>query len=334
MSDADRRRELRQLILAEPFRTDALRELHALCARDAAAPEAHVLAQLVAAIDGSRMPNDRDFHAGVWRGGNLRAAIGGLDPEVALGLTTLWEATRAMPRFRSSLGAHGVSERDRITRISFGPIADAYARALRLLELPEISVYVTLASTGVPRVLPTHPPVVVAARGAPQQQSTLLYGMAQALWLARPEHVIGGVLAPKDAADLLEGARLAFSTVAAVRAGGASPGAKELAAALWQNVPARSQAPLAQLLRARADALRPETLRAQTRAGAARAALLVSGSLASALRLLPLSEPELEDVALGGEQVFVQACQRSAALAETVRCALSDVFLDALRRAS
>src|SRR6185295_14998741 len=108
----------------------------------------------------------------------------------------------------------------------------------------------------------------------------------------------------------------------------------ELAAALWQNVPARSQAPLAQLLRARADALHPELLRAQIRAGAARAALLVSGSLTSTLRALPLSEPELEGVALGGDQVFAQACQRSAALAETVRCALSDEFLDALRRAS
>jgi hypothetical protein len=131
---------------------------------------------------------------------------------------------------------------------------------------------------------------------------------------------------------LLEGARLAFSTAANARS--ASAGAKELAAALWQNVPARSQAPLAQLLRARADALRPEALRAQIRSTAARAALLVSGSLASALRALPLTEPELEGVAISGEQIFVQACQRSPALAETVRCALSDVFIDALRRAS
>ena len=256
-SDAERCRELRRSIADDPSRIDALRELHALCDGHGNAAEPHVLSPLLAAIDGPALPADGEFHAGVWRAGGLRAAIGpGLDAELAAGLTTLWDAARAIPRFRGSLGAHGVSERDRITRISFGPVAEAYARALRLLELPEASVYVTLANALPPHALPTHPPIVVAGRGVAQPLPALLYGMAHALWLAQPEHVIGGVLAPKDAHDLLEAARLAFAPVAHARSAAALAGTKELVAALWQTVPARSQAPLAQLLRERADALR------------------------------------------------------------------------------
>jgi hypothetical protein len=157
--------------------------------------------------------------------------------------------------------------------------------------------------------------------------------MAHALWLARPEHVIGGVLAPKEACDLLEAARLAFSPVADTRPGAGFAATKELATALWQNVPARSQTPLAHLLRTRAEALRPGALRARIRASAARAALFASGALGAALRALPLTEPELEGAALSGEDAFARACHRSPALAETVRSALSDAFLDALRRA-
>ena len=56
-----------------------------------------------------------------------------------------------------------------------------------------------------------------AGRGVAQPPQALLYGMAHALWLARPEHVIGGVLAPKDAADLVESAQLAFAQHAGQR---------------------------------------------------------------------------------------------------------------------
>jgi hypothetical protein len=163
------------------------------------------------------------------------------------------------------------------------------------------------------------------------EPSDVGYRMAHALWLAHPEHVIAGVLAPRDAADLLRAARLGL--LADATSGGASASDKELAASLWQNLPSGEQHKLAAIVRKAGSAFEYASLRARSRQSAARAALFCTGSLRTALEILPSLETELTGVESGRESAFARACQLSAALSETVRCALSDEYLALLDRA-
>jgi len=99
---------------------------------------------------------------------------------------------------------------------------------------------------------------------------------------------------------------------------------------LWQSVPTREQRALTQLLFDHRASLAYPKLRARTRALAARAALLASGGMRAALATLPITESELARIDLRKQEDFDLACERSPAVAETVRCALSPAYLDAL----
>ncbi|MFI5309518.1 MAG: hypothetical protein ACHQ53_19335, partial [Polyangiales bacterium] len=174
----------------------------------------------------------------------------------------------------------------------------------------------------------THPPSVLASRSASQDRAALQYGLAHALFLARDEHVIAGFLPPEDAMSLIEAASQAFAPGATREL--ASSASKELASVLWQSVPTRDQRALTQLLYDHRASLEYAKLRSRTRALAARAALLASGGLRAALAALPTTEPELAGIDLRNEADFDLACERSPAVAETIRCALSRPYLDAL----
>jgi hypothetical protein len=320
-------RELRE----GPIRTSTLRALMELCSPRDQRAELHVLRQIVSTFDSAvTAATDPAFHSGLWRGRTLLDAIGpATSPEALRVLGMLWEYARVIPRYRRGLAAFGVAERDRITRITVGPVAEAYAQAARMLGATDVPVYVTRNNGAPARALPTHPPAVQAGRGVALEATALLYTMAHALWLADPPHVIGGVLGREDAVDLLEAARVAFVPADATRA--PMPSVKELAAALWQAVPMREQKQIADTLRAQREGLAYPQVRARVRAGAARAALLSSGGLAAALRLLPVMEAELAGVDLSTEQAFEHACELSRALADSIRCALSAHYLDALQ---
>jgi hypothetical protein len=201
-----------------------------------------------------------------------------------------------------------------------------------MLQLPEVAVYVSAAPGTWAQAVAAHPPIVIAKRSVAQGSSALLYGMAHALWLARPEYIVAAVLAERDAIDLLAAAQLAFAPVAGTGAHAVSPAVRELAAALWQSVPASDQKSFSALVRAADAELDHATLRARARASAARAALLASGSLRAALRALSSAEPELAGMSLADEQAFAAACRRCLPLADTLRCAFSQPYLDALSR--
>jgi hypothetical protein len=329
----DERDELRRLINAEPWRTDVLRSLHEGRPDLENSAEHHVLRQLVSTFEPSVEPaSDIRFPFALWHGGELREAIGSDGPkELERLLSMLWECSRVIRRFRNPQAGLGISERDRISRITVGPVADAYAQAARALGRTDVAVYIMLADGASARAVATHPPVVLASRGMAQDETALLYEMAHALWLAKPEHMVGGVLSPEDAGDLLRAAQLAFDP--ALTRSSASSTAKELAAALWQSMPMREQRLMSEAIRSRQSELSYEVQRARTRASAARAALRTSGGLRAALLTLPKLETELGGLDLSNESDFALGCKRSAALGETVRCALSRVYLDALARA-
>jgi hypothetical protein len=269
----------------------------------------------------------------LWHGAELRQAIGSEQPEELTHLLAmLWECSRMIQRFRAPAGGHGISERDRISRITVGPVADAYAQAARALERTDVAVYIMLGDNASARTVATHPPVVLASRGMAQDETALLYDMAHALWLAKPEHIVGGVLPKEDASDLLRAAQLAFDP-ALTRSSSANGTTKELAAALWQSMPMREQQLMSETIRSRQGELSYDLQHARTRALAARAALLTSGGLRAALHALPTLETELDGLDLSEEEDFGRGCRLSSALAETIRCALSETYLDALARA-
>lgn len=322
---------LRQRIIEDPSRVELLR---ALAHGDEAAPppDARVARAVLATFDPSvAPPREPDLHAALWRGRSLPEAVGpAVEPDVAQLLATLWDVARVIPRFRGPLASFGVSERDRITRITVGPVAEAYAQAARMLGAKDVAVYVDLRAASAPRVLATHPPSVLTGRGTSERPAALLYAMAHALWLARPEHVIAGVLAPAEGDELLQAACLAFSPSRGDRP---DQSVKELAAALWQNVPTREQQRMGATLKGRGIALSLPELRAGVRASAARAALLASGSLSAAFERLRATEPELTGLDVHVEPGYVSACQRCPAFAETVRMALGPAHLQTLELA-
>ena len=315
---------------AEPWRTDLLRALASGDARSAQR-EARAARLLLATFDSELpAPKDPEFHAALWRGRSLRAAAGAdLQPEVGGLLAQLWHYARAVPRFRGPHGEHGVNERDRITRITVGPVAEAYAQVVRTLEATEVPVYAPRGDGSLPQVLATHPPSITVGRNAPHDRRTLQFAIGYALWLAQPEHLIAAVLDPADARDLLDAAWLAFVP---------SPGssldvavsAKELASLLWQAVPSGAQRELGETLRRHADALDPGNLRLRVRAAGARAALLACGSIRAAVHTLARVEPELDQLELSNEAGFQAACQQCFVLAELVRSAFAPAYLDTL----
>jgi hypothetical protein len=317
---------LRQRILEDPSRVELLRAL-AHCDIEPLPADARAARAIVSTFDPSlRAAHEPDAHAGLWRDRSLLEAVGpALPADVTRLLTALWDVARVIPRFRKPLTSFGLSERDRISRVTVGPVAEAYAQAVRMLGAREIAVYVQLHSSAPPRTLPTHPPCVVTGRGAAQEPAGLLYAMARALWLARPEHVIAGVLDATEGEELLLAAKLAF---APSRADRPATSVKELAAALWQSVPTRDQQRLSDTLRNRS--LVYADLRTAVRASAARAALLASASVRTAFESLAASEPELGALDLAQERAFVHACQNSVAFADTVRAALSPAHLRTL----
>ena len=326
--------ELLAFLHAEPWRADLLRAVAAGDAKSAQR-EARAARLILATFDSELpAPKDPEFHAGLWRGRSLREALGSpLPPDVEAMLALLWHYARGIPRFQAQLSTFGINERDRITRITVGPVAEAYAQVARTLATTDIPVYAPRSSHQLPRVLATHPPSVLVGRSAVHDRQTLLFAMAHSLWLAQPEHVIAAVLDPDDGRDLLDAARLAFAP---------SPGAsldmalaaKELATSLWQSVPSGSQRVLGETLRKHQDLLVVSDLRKRIRGTAARAALLASGSVRAAVTTLAHSEPELLEFDLSNEAGFMLGCQRSHALAEVVRLALSPAYLDTLAQVS
>jgi hypothetical protein len=91
---------------------------------------------------------------------------------------------------------------------------------------------------------------------------------------------------------------------------------------------------LGETLRKHQDLLVVSELRKRVRGNAARAALLASGSIRAAVTTLAHSEPELNEFDLSNEAGFMLGCQRSHALAEVIRLALSPAYLDTLAQVS
>lgn len=319
--------DLVSAVRAEPWRVDLLRRLHALQAPASPAVGIAVNA-LLSVIEGRPDTGWESDFAPAWRGHALDEIIGPTYPD-ALGslLSLLWQRARVLPRFRIALEAYGVSSRDRLTRLSMGFVADAYADAAQALGI-HVAVYTTDRATEPVRALPTYPTCLVCTPHVAASPAERSYVLARALWLTRGEHVIPALLDEPDARLLLDAFVAAF--------GASRPEAmpdrerKELAAQFWQTIPARDQQALSALVRAHKEQLDYPTLRAAAHAAGARAGLLVCGDAGVALRAA-LAEHGADDAPLDA-QGFEAACRASLPVAEVVRGSLSPAFLEATAR--
>ena len=327
------RKMLRDAYVAQPWSTATLRALHDASVDEASTAERWVCGTLLSVFDPRvERPPELGVRPGLWRDVDVRGLVG--EPwsrEMRDLLVRLWECARSVQRFRNTPQELGISERDRISRLTGGPVAEAYALATRVLGTHEVPVYVAINAVTLASVLPTHPPSVVAARRVGDSLSALRYEMARALWLAQPEYAIPAVLERQDAVDLLDATRAAFAS----RTGPErlSVAATEVAAGLWQALPAGEQREIERVLTADDELVDYDRLRAQAMDCAARAALIASGALAEAVAFLAEHDPALATVDLTREPEFGKAARRSSALASTVQAALSDGFLAAVRSA-
>jgi hypothetical protein len=290
---------------------------------------------LLAAFDSQiAAPAERQFHSGVWRGDALQVALADPLPAPARRvLARLWEASRTLPRFRMTAASAGLTERDRLAQRASGPVAEAYAQAVRLLGARDVPVFETAGEgpRDTPRVVVAHPPFVLvhAALGASKpSRSALSWTFGRALQLAQPDQVFGAALPAHDARDLLHASRLAFAPSSAE--GTVTPQIKELAASLWQNVPAREQRDITSALQTYRRELSLEALVLRAEATSARAGLLCSGNVTEALRSVSKTDPKLAGLIIQDATLFAEACKRSAAYAATVSCAVSSELRAAL----
>ena len=332
---ATARDQLLLILAREPHRADAIRKLHALCSHEPKSIEHQVATALLAAFDAQvSAPAERQFHSGVWRGDALQVALADPLPAPARRvLARIWEASRTLPRFRMTAASAGLTERDRLAQRASGPVAEAYAQAVRLLGAREIPVFETAGEgpRDSARVVVAHPPFVLVHAGlgsAKPSRSGLLWTFGRALQLAQPDQVFGAALPPQDARDLLLASALAFAPASAD--GSVTPQTKELAASLWQNVPAREQRDIASALKTHRRELALEALVARAETTAARAGLLCSGNITDALRAVAKTDPKLAGLTIQDAASFAEACKRSVAYAATVSCAVSPELRAAL----
>ncbi len=317
---------LGRLVRAEPFRVEALRQLHSDSLLLGAFAEATVSAEILSLFDPSFVPQRHGaFHAGLLRGEELHRLIdAATPPEVRRLLALLWENARAVPRFRKTIEAYELGPRQRASLATNVPSVVAFAQAARLLQCRDTPLYLKPRAQPALTVVPTHPPSIIA-RADLTAAPALLYRMAQSLIWADAEHALVCALPEQDGRDLLEGMLGAFGPKEASAT--LSRTGKELASTLWHTVPMRMQAQMRDTIDAHYAAFDYDQLRRASILASHRAATFVIGDTRVALETVASLEtaPSIETVQT--EDGFREACARSEAFLEVLRTALSETYL-------
>jgi tetratricopeptide (TPR) repeat protein len=314
-------------LLAEPWRSSALEGLHALSLELGARATAAVTAELLSCFSpGLARPAHGLLHRDLWQAEDLNAVLRVSDgaPTERL-LALIWEHAKTLTRYRRSLKDFGVSEKDQLSPELGVELVDAYTHALRTLGLNGISLFLHDNPDSTVRAVPTHPAVVVAPREPTQDAAELRFRLGQSLYLAQPHTVLLGALSEHDATELVEGFLAAFGP--AERATPSSAATMQVAAQLWESVPARAQTELGELLHSASTPLSADALRRAIVLGGVRAGLYVCSDARSAL-LATVADAGLAAPTTRAD--FEAALRSSRACAEVLRTALSETYLASL----
>ena len=312
-----------RLVRNEPFRTDALRGLHRTALGLDAGAIAQVTAQLLAAFDADLdPPSVHPIDPSQWNQGELRTLLEGpIDGDLWHLLAMTFDATRSLSGLHKELASYGIAERDAVTELDDGPLAQALACAKRVLGFANTAMYVRQSDEPGLSVAARTPPTIIATTAlatAPGLQAHI----AKALVAAQPEHVLLNGLAPDEAATLLEGLKAAFGP--AEQFAGRSRGAKLAASVLWDGIPKRSHAWAQATVADNLGVLNYDHLHAASGVAQMLAALFATASPTEALATV------VDPAQLSDEMRFQQVCKEHPVACEVIRLVLSDEYLSAL----
>jgi hypothetical protein len=254
----------------------------------------------------------------------FRFVHGEADLELRQLMRLLWDSARAIPHLRHTLEEAGVKPSERVAIDERSGLGGAWNRIARLLDRTETPLYLRKGAPQAIQMLATHPPCVVARADlavTPVQR----FRLASTLVLAEPEHATVAVLNEAQGRDLVAALIGAFGPP------GSAPDltreVKDLASQLWHAVPVRVQAQLRELVKSRLHALPYERIRRDAQLSAARAGLLVSRDLRSAIESFTTLEPELDGIDVRTQRGFEAGYAKSEALRELIRAAFSESYL-------
>jgi tetratricopeptide (TPR) repeat protein len=311
----------------------SLRALHDQARLDGATPETQIAGQILSLFDRAITPSQRP----PFRGELLspqeasRFVHGDADIELRQLTRMLWECVRAIPQLRRDPQSLGLDEAQRIRPGDRSPLAAAFARCAQLLGQGDIALYVEAEAPSAVEVWPTHPPCLVA-RADFSHGPAQMFGLAQCMVFAEPEHAVAAVLPEQEGRELLIALLGAFGPPGS--AGEQRSASKDLASQLWHAVPVRVQAQLRELVRLKLPLLVYERLREEAVLSGYRAGLLASRDLRSALESFVSLQSELHGVDIHSAPGFEAACERSAGLRELIRVAFGETYLAVMQRGS
>jgi tetratricopeptide (TPR) repeat protein len=313
-------------VRAEPIDITTLRSLYAEAEALGAQPESLVAAQVLSLFDPDiEPPQQPAFRAELMLPEEVfRFVHGEADTELRQLTRLLWECVRSVPQLRRTTEELGLEPGQKAPADERSGFAGTFNRIARLLDRIETPLYLRKSTTQALEVLPTHPPCLVARADMPITP-VQRFRLAVALVIAEPEHAVAGVLNEPEGRELVAALLGAFGPPGSV--GDLSRAGKDLASQLWHAVPVRVQAQLRELVKSRLHALHYDRLRRDVQLCAARAGLLVSRDLRTAIESYVTLEPELDGIDIRIERGFEEAYAKSDALRELVRCAFSESYL-------
>jgi len=327
----DRLREAAQVLLQtvrrEPWRVDALEQLHDAATRSGASTLAEATADVLSLFRSDLAPPETDLTGwGAWSDA-VDALLRPRPAPLLDALAIVWESAR--PLFRRSLGDFGIAGTQRVHALDARPFGAEYALATKTLGLDGVHLFVRPASqTGEPSFLwaPTQPPAVIVAEDE-ENRAGRRFRIARALELARGPHLL---LSSRPAAEMrtvIEAIYAAFGAPQAI--GEVMREAASFAADLWRTIPARDQVRLRGLLDEMTE--RPTLSSALTEAlrAGARAGLLVDGSVHRSALALAEDEAQLDAEALRTREGVSAAARTCEPFAALLRLGLGDTALAA-----
>lgn len=246
----------------------------------------------------------------------------GTDLRIAETMALVWEGAPHL--FRREAGTYGVTGLDRVSFGSATPASRVYTLGARLLGATRAPLF-QRRSAGPPTasVALLQPAAVVLAGDVRDESPELRFRLGAALFAASPERALLFALPAQSVRALLTAIHVAFGPPDASRA--LAPAVTNLAASLWQTLPARAQRRLRELSAQEISLgqAMDDAITAVRRAG-----LFLSGDLRTAVAEV-LEEDRLDlpfALTLDG---LAGACEASPAIRDLVSLATSAEFADA-----
>lgn len=201
-------------------------------------------------------------------------------------LSAVWHC--ALPVFRKTLRQHGAADGRRVSGIGNRPLALAVREALARTRSHDVAVYACDPTDGMVKVAPTHPPSVLVCT-LDDSPARLVFRLARAMHLARPESILLSSRTPEEGRTLMAAIQGAFGPHDPGRS--IDPDTASLAADLWHTIASRDQADIRHALQE--QMLDFDELLALTQGRAALVGLISCGQPTAAVAGLFADDPAL-----------------------------------------